>query len=108
MTVAETVATTKVAGANRIAKARPNIPDCIANSLTSIAGPTTRKTSRGTNGTMVRLAATNASASEHNASTTASSAITSTPSSSCPARCAINQSGTTTCSAAAAAAPITR
>ena len=44
------MATTNVAGANRAANARPNMPDCIASSLTSTAGPTTKNTSRGHQG----------------------------------------------------------
>src|SRR5262249_10314636 len=39
-------ATTKVAGANRMANRDPNVPASIANSLTSIMGPTTRNASR--------------------------------------------------------------
>src|SRR3569833_2263933 len=77
--VAMTVATANVAGPKRIAKGRPNVPACIADSLTSTAGPTTRNTSRGNSGSIVRLAATNAAASEHSASTTANSAMVSTP-----------------------------
>src|SRR5262245_50705267 len=78
-TVATTVATTKVAGPKRTANGLPNSPACMADSFTSTAGPTTRNTSRGSSGSMVRLAATNASASEHKASTTAKMAMVSTP-----------------------------
>ena len=70
----------RVAGPKRSANARPNIPGLHRHSFTSTAGPTTRNTNRGSSGTMVRLAATNASASEHSASTTASSAMVTTPS----------------------------
>src|SRR6202035_4520878 len=106
--VATNVATTKVAGANRVANARPNIPVCIANSFTSTAGPTTRNTNRGTSGSIVKLDATNASASEHSANTTANSAMVTTPSTKCPARWVNTTGGTSTCMAAAAAAPSTK
>ena len=102
------VATSNVLGAKRAAKARPNMPACIANSFASTAGPTTRNTSRGSSGTIVMLAATNASASEHNANTTARAAITTTPRTRCAAKCSNTHRGTTTCSAAAAAAPNTK
>ena len=78
------IATSNVQGPKRAAKARPNMPACIANSFTSTAGPTTRNTSRGSSGTIVMLAATNASASEHDASTTARAAITATRGSGLP------------------------
>src|SRR5207302_11470886 len=81
-TTAQHNATTKVTGANRTANDRPNVPACSAKSFTSIAGPTTRNTSLGSSGNAVSDAATNASASLHSASTTASTAITSTPSTS--------------------------
>src|ERR1700730_2281867 len=101
--VATTVATTNVAGPNRTANRGPNRPACIADSFTSTAGPTTRNTSRGSSGSMVRLAATNASASEHSASATVS-----TPTTRWPARCWNSQAGTSTRNVAAAAAPRTR
>ena len=65
-------------------------------------------TSRGTSGTMVRLEATNASASEHTASTTASAAMTGTPKIKCAPTCSKTLGGTKTCNAAAAAAPTTK
>src|SRR5581483_413762 len=102
-----TVATTNVAGAKRIANRRPNIPACIANSLTSTAGPTTRNTNRGNNGSVVRLAATNASASEHRARTTASNAIITTAKTTCPVRPSKTHGGNNTRNAAAAAVPTT-
>src|SRR6201999_4011512 len=106
--VAAAMATISVTGANRAANGRPNIPDCIASSFTSTAGPTTMNTNRGTSGTIVRLDATNASASEHTASTTASAAMTATPKTKCAPTCSNTFGGTNTCSAAAAAASITR
>src|SRR5882757_2312205 len=105
--VAITVATTNVTGPNRTANRLPNMPACMAASFTSNAGPTTRNTSRGTSGSIVRLAATNASASEHSASTTASRPIVTTPTTRLPARCSKTHAGTKTRIAAAAAAPTT-
>ena len=84
------------------------MPACIASSFTSTAGPTTINTSRGTSGTIVRLDATNASASEHNANTTARAAMTTTPKIKCAADVFEHPRGTKTCSAAAAAAPTTK
>ena len=106
--VATAVATSRVTGANRTANARPNNPVCIATSLRSTAGPTTRNTSRGTNGTIVRLAATNASASEHSDNTNASTAMLMTPRKRCPAMCSNTHGGNIAWSSAAAAAPTTR
>src|SRR5918997_496370 len=105
---AQPIATTNVTGAKRLANPLPNAPVCSATSLTSTAGPTTRNTSRGSNGSADSDAATNASASLHSASTTASSAITMIPSSIWPASEAIQDGGTRTLSAAAVSPPSTR
>ena len=73
---------------NWVDSAAPAVGEVVFfNGLTSTAGPTTRNTSRGSSGSIVRLAATNASASEHSASTTANRAMVSTPRTRCPARC---------------------
>ena len=53
---------------------RPKVPACSAISFRSTIGPTTRNASRAVSENWVRLAATNASASEQIASITASSA----------------------------------
>src|SRR5919106_637389 len=65
--VAQATATMKVAGAKRRAKDRPKVPAWRAMSFTSTAGPTTMKASRAVGENWTRLAATNASASEHTA-----------------------------------------
>ncbi|SHU23986.1 Uncharacterised protein [Mycobacteroides abscessus subsp. abscessus] len=77
-------------------------------SFTSTAGPTTRNTNLGIRGIIVILAATKASASEHSARTTANSAMVTTPTTRLPARCSNTQVGTSTCSAAAATAPMAK
>src|SRR5215207_8608770 len=105
---AHTIATTNVTGANLVANRRPNTPDCSAMSLTSTAGPTTRNTSLGSNGSADSDAATNASASLHSASTTASTAITRMANSICPASESNTCGGTSTLSTAEVSAPSTR
>src|SRR5215470_19482853 len=105
---AQPIAARNVVGANLAANPRPNTPDCNATSLTSTAGPTTRNTSRGSSGTVDSDAATNASASLHSASTTASSAITTIPTSTCPVREAIHDAGTRTFSTLAVSPPSTK
>src|SRR5437773_2113 len=106
-TSAQASATTKVSGANRAANRRPNMPDCIAISLTSTAGPTTRKTSRAVSENSRRLAATNASASEQIASSTASPPRARAASAGWSATASTSDRGTSTWSVAAAAAPTT-
>lgn len=101
-------ATTKVAGANRQAKARPKMPTCIDMSFRSIMGPTTRKASRAVSENDVKLAATNASASEQMESTTASSASPRTASTGFPEIDSIHSVGIATFIAAAASPPTTR
>src|SRR4030095_11360025 len=81
VTTDTTTASARVAGANRVAKARPNVPACIANSFRSTIGPTTRKVSRAVGETPRSEAATTASPSEQIDSTTAKAASVSTPNS---------------------------
>src|SRR6266536_3411941 len=102
------IASTKVAGANRVAKRRPNMPVCIANSLRSIIGPTTRNTSRAVSENSLSEAATNASASEQMDSTTARTASARTPSTALSPSVCSHLCGTATLIVAAAIAPITR
>src|SRR5215211_1772021 len=104
---AQQTATAKVRGANRAANRRPNMPDCMAISFTSTAGPTTRKTSRAVSENSRRLAATNASASEQMANSTASPPRASTDSAGWSATASSSDRGTKTCNVAAAAAPTT-
>src|SRR5690606_30100122 len=105
---AQAMATTNVSGANRSANGRPNVPAWRLISLTSTAGPTTRNTNFGSSGKPAREATTNASASLHSASNPASTAITSTPSTTCSPRNANQPGGISTFIAAAIAAPSTR
>jgi dienelactone hydrolase len=101
-------ATTNVVGANRSANPRPNVPTCMAISLRSTIGPTTRNASRAVSENCDSDAATNASASEQIDSTTASTASASTDTTGLPATAASQLSGTTAFNVAAAAAPSTR
>jgi len=77
------------------------VPACKAISFMSTAGPTTRNTSLGSNGKPASEAATNASASLHTASTTASTASTGTAMIPFSLTAAYQEDGTTTFSVAA-------
>ena len=103
-----TTASTNVAGANRSAKPRPNVPACIANSFRSTIGPTTRNASLAVSENCVSDAATNASASEQIDSSTASTARARTDSTGLSATALSHSAGTTALSVAAAIAPTTR
>src|SRR5918999_3910244 len=94
--VAQAIATMKVAGAKRRANDRPKVPAWRAVSFTSTAGPTTMKASRAVGENCTRLAATNASASEHTASSTASRPSVSTAPTPEPPRLSSSDRGTTT------------
>src|SRR5215217_3179235 len=94
---AHRTATAKVRGAKRAANRRPNTPACMAISLTSTAGPTTRNTSRAVRENSRRLAATKASASEQMASNTASPPRANTDSTGWSATASSSERGTTTC-----------
>src|SRR4030095_14561365 len=102
------IATTNVAGANRVANRGPNDPICIANSLRSTIGPTTRKARRAVRENCVSEAATNASASEQIDRITASSASAITEKTGFAAISSNHRGGTVTLSTAAANAPTTR
>ena len=84
------------------------MPACSAISFTSTIGPTTMNASREVSENCVRLAATNASASEQIAITTASAASASTASELDPATVSSTSRGTTVCNVAAVAAPMIR
>src|SRR5664280_2211179 len=98
----------KVSGANRTANLRPNTPACMAASLTSTAGPTVRNTSLPTTGMVENEAATNASASEHNARMNARPAIRAMDRNNDDPMPSMMCAGTIVLNVAAAAAPITR
>src|SRR5439155_1623265 len=101
-------ATPKVSGANCRANRPPNVPDCNAISFRSTVGPTTMNASLAVGENCVKVAATNASASEHTHSTTAITARTGTPSKPPEPKEARSWGRRVTCSVAVAAAPITR
>src|SRR5439155_23803839 len=101
-TAADTpTATANVAGANRSANPRPNVPACMANSFRSIIGPTTRNASRAVSENSDSDAATNASASEQIDSSTASTASASTDTTGSPPTVCSQRPGTTDLSVAA-------
>src|SRR5690606_38771132 len=101
-------AATSAAGANRTAKERPKVAACMAASLTSTNGPTTMNASFAVGENWVSEAATNASASEHIDTRTASRASASTPRTGCSAIRASQASGISVFRVAAIAAPRTR
>src|SRR5918993_214999 len=103
----EMTAVTRVRGAKRSAKRRPNTPVCRAISLRSTTGPTTMKTSRAVRENWLRLAATKASASEQTARTTASPARATTARVGLAATASSTDLGTTTWRVAAVMAPTT-
>src|SRR4029450_3137371 len=94
-------ATASVSGAKRCVKPRPNVPACRATSFMSTIGPTTMNARRALRENWVRLAATNASASEQIAITTARPASARNASGPAPATASRTPRGTTVCSAAA-------
>lgn len=91
-----------------MAKRLPNTPACMAISLMSMTGPTTRNTSREVSENCGSPTATNASASEQIESKTANPASSKIDSSSLSAMAFSADGGTTNWRDAAANAPTTR
>src|SRR5215211_379540 len=104
----EVTAAAKVSGAKRSAKRPPNVPAWSAMSFTSTIGPTTMKARRDVSENCVRLAATNASASEQIAISTVRKARASTESAPDSDTVSRTLRGIAVCSVAAVAAPTIR